>query len=166
MGGNRGNGSGSGLSRVGDVVFGADQEVGRWVARRIPGFRVSDDARALGVFKAGRIAAGVVFENWNGVHVETAIAAAPGSRWADRRTLFTLFHYPFVTLDCLAMSVSVPSTNLASLNLATKLGFEPEALVRFAAQDGSTLVILKMFRDRCKWIMPHGKEEFERSDAA
>jgi len=43
-------------------------------------------------------------------------------------------------------------TNLASLNLATKLGFEIEAMVKFAAHDGSPLVVLKLFRDACRWI--------------
>lgn len=156
----------SALTRVGDVVFGADQEIGQWVTKRIPGFRASPDCRSLGVIREGRVVAGIVFENFNGIHIEAAIAAETGSRWATRPTLFSIFHYPFGTLGCEAISVSVPSTNLESLNLATKLGFEPEALIRFAAHDGSTLVILKAFRDRCKWIMPHGKEELERAGGA
>lgn len=144
---------------VGNVLFGFDQEVAAWVAERIPGFTPSADARALGVVgKDTNLIAGVVYERWNGVHVEASIAAeSPG--WASRGTLFRLFNYPFNQLNCEAISVLVPSSNHQSLNLATKLGFEPEAMVKFAAHDGSSLVVLKMFKDNCMWIGDHGKRK-------
>lgn len=166
MGGIGSSGRGRSITRVGDVIFGADRQIAGWVSSRIPDFETSPSARALGVIKSGRLVAGVVFERWNGVHIEAAIAAEPGSFWADRKTLRSLFYYPFVTLDCLAISVSVPSSNLPSLNLATKLGFEPEALIKFAAHDGSALVVLKMFRETCKWIEDHGQKGRQRTDAS
>ena len=138
------------------MLFGADDLVARWVARRVPGFRVSATQRALGVISGDHLAAGVVFDNFNGVHIEAAIAADDIGRWASRKTLHTLFAYPFVQLGCLAITVGVPSSNLASLNLATKLGFRPEAYIRFAAHDGSSLVVLKMLRDDCRWVMRDG----------
>jgi hypothetical protein len=140
------------------VIFGADRQVAGWVTEKIEGYQADEGARALGVIKGDKMAAGVVYERWNGVHVEAAIAAEPRSGWADRRTLHAIFYYPFVTLDCRAISVSVPMSNLPSLNLATKLGFEVEALIKYAAHDGSTLVVLKMFRENCKWIGDYGKE--------
>jgi hypothetical protein len=166
MGADRVNGSGRSIKRVGDVVFGADEEIARWVRKRIPGFHVQTETRALGVIKGERVVAGVTYDNWNGVHVECCIAAEPGVFWLDRRTLHAIFYYPFHTLGCEAISVSVPSTNPQSLNLAAKLGFEPEALIKFAATDGSTLVILKQFRDRCKWIRFNGQEEQRRASTA
>lgn len=138
--------------KSGRVLYGADGLVTQWVARHIPGFQASLDAKALGVFDGKRIVAGVVFERWNGVHAEVSIAAEPGSRWADRGTLFRLFDYPFRQIDCLALTVVVPQSNLSSLNLATKLGFKPEAIIAFAAHDGGPLIVLKMFRDQCRWI--------------
>lgn len=140
---------------VGNVLFGFDAEVAQWVSDRISGMSPSPDAMALGVVSGGELIAGVVFERWNGVHVEASIAATDKS-WASRNTLFRLFHYPFNQLGCEAISVIVPSSNPESLNLATKLGFEPEAMIKFAAHDGSTLVVLKMFRNNCKWIENHG----------
>ena len=136
----------------GRVLYGADDLVAQWVARHIPGFQASPGAKALGVFDGKRIVAGVVFERWNGVHAEVSIAAEPGSRWADRSTLFRLFDYPFRQLDCQALTVVVPQSNLPSLNLATKLGFRPEAIIAFAAHDGGPLIVLKMFREQCRWI--------------
>lgn len=163
MGGDSERDGGRTIERVGDVLFGADRQVAGWVAERIPAFRPSPDARALGVIKGNAIAAGVVFENWNGIHIEAAIAAEPRTSWASRTTLRHLFGYPFLTLGCEAISVSVPSSNLQSLNLATKLGFEPEALIRYAAHDGSTLIVLKQFRHTCRWIGDDGQEGRQRT---
>lgn len=154
------------LSYVGSVVFGADHQVGQWVAARIPDMVLSPGSRALGVVKRGKLVAGVVFENWNGVHIQASIAAEPGAPWADRSTLFALFHYPFKTLGCEAISVTVPSSNPLSLNLATKLGFSPEAFIKYAAHDGSSLVVLKMFRSDCKWIDQHGRKQQGRGQPA
>lgn len=159
MGGNREDGRGRSLTTVGNVVFGADREIAWWVSKRIPGFTASPKGRALGVIKGGAVVAGVVYDNWNGCHVEASIAAEPGSGWASRATLHALFFYPFVTLDCQAITVAVAETNLPSLNLALKMGFEAEALIRFAAHDGSTLIVLKQFRDTCRWIGQHGQRQ-------
>lgn len=142
---------------VGNVIFGFDDEVAQWVAEKIPNYTPEINATALGVVEGGEIVAGVVYERWNGVHVEASIAAV-GKKWATRKTLFRLFYYPFEQLGCEAISVLVPSTNLSSLNLATGLGFEAEAYIKFAAHDGSSLIVLKMFRDKCKWIQNHGKQ--------
>ncbi len=141
---------------VGDVAFGADDAVLAFLAERIAGFEPTPGAVALGVLKQGRLVAGAAYERFNGVHVEASIAAEPGSRWASRRTLFALFDYPFGQLGCRAVTVTVPATNLRSLNLALKLGFAPCAYVPFAARDGSTLVVLQMERSQCRWI-GHGQ---------
>ena len=140
------------MNRVGSVVYGADKDIAQWVALQIPGYTVTEGTKAIGVIKGGKLVAGVTYERWNGIHLEVSIAAAPGSAWADRRTLFHLFHYPFRTLGCQAISAMISITNLASINLATKLGFESEAIIRFAAQDGSDVLVLKMYRDNCRWI--------------
>ena len=148
---------------VGNVLFGFDFEISQWVASRIPTFTASSGATALGVVDGTDIIAGVVYERYNGVHVEVSIAA-DDKRWASKKTLFSLFHYPFIQLNCLAMSVVVPSSNLESLNLATKLGFEGEAIIKYAAPDGSSLIILKQYRENCKWIgEPNGQRLKQRT---
>jgi hypothetical protein len=152
MGGTGQDEGGHRLKLVGRVLFGADEHVARWVAKRIEGMTVSPGAKALGVAIDERIVAGVVYEQFNGVHCTVSIAAVPGSGWADRRTLAALFGYPFEQLDCTAISVTIPMSNLPSLNLATGLGFKPEAIIAFAAPDGGPLVVLKMFKDTCRWL--------------
>lgn len=157
MGRNHGHGGGNRIVKAGNVVYGADSEVARWVARFIPGYHHMPGAKSLGVVKNGKMVAGVVFERFNGAHVEASIAARPSASWADRRTLFHLFAYPFWQLGVEAITVLVAQTNPVSLNLASKLGFEPIAIVPFAAQDGSALIILQMTRNQCRWLK-HGQQ--------
>lgn len=142
---------------VGNVLYGFDDEIKAWVAQRIPGFVATAAATTLGVKHDDYVVAGIVFERYNGVHVEASIAV-DHMGWANKETMRRIFSYPFNQLDCKAVSVTVPSSNIKSLNLATKMGFEPEAYVKFAAHDGSSLVVLKMFRDNCKWIKENGQE--------
>lgn len=162
MGGNHGPESRSKLIRRGNVVYGADQEIARWVAKKIPEYVLSDSARSLGVIKGGKIVAGVVFERCNGFNVEVAIAATPGSGWADRRTMFQLFAYPFLQLGVQTVTVLVSMANVESLNLATKLGFQSVAIVPFAAQAGAPLVILQMTLEQCRWLR-HGQGQKQRA---
>jgi len=151
-------------SIAGSVLYGCDHDVLIWVAERVPGFRVTDDDRALAVVHDGKIAAAVAYSEYNGVHVTVAIAAE-GRRWATRDALLRLFGYPFCALNCEAISVLVASTNVQSLNLATKLGFKVEALIKFAAHDGSALIVLKMLKSECRWI-ENGQKRGQRTEGA
>lgn len=143
---------------IGNVLYGFDEEVAEWVAQRIHGYSPEKGVKALGVVKDGALVAGVTYERWNGVHVEVSIAI-DDPNWATRDTMFLLFAYPFIRLGCEAITVLVPSSNVKSINLATKMGFEPEALVKYAAFDGSSLVVMKMFKDKCRWIIRDGKRQ-------
>lgn len=140
----------------GSVLYGADDVIKRWVTERSPGFAVPQDCTTMGIIKRKRLVAAVLFERYNGAGVEANIVALPGSRWADRRTLFALGHYVFLQLRCEVVTVSVAASNLASLNLTMKLGFKPVAFVKFAAHDGGALVILQLSRnDAGRWL-DHG----------
>jgi hypothetical protein len=156
MGGNHGPDGRNRIIKRGAVIYGADEEIAGWVGKKIPDYTLMPGARSLGVIKDDRIVAGVVFERCNGHHVEASIAALPGSDWADRRTLFQLFAYPFLQLEVQAVTVLVSMANLESLNLATKLGFAPVAFVPFAARDGAPLIILQMTIEQCRWLK-HGQ---------
>lgn len=152
MGGDRGDDGGGRVVLQKNVLFGADDLVIRWAGRAIPGFMPSPGAKALGVVQRGELVAGVIYERFNGIHMEVAITAKKSARWATRHTLMHLFGYPFNQMRCVAITAIVPASNLQSLNLALKLGFEAEAYVKFAAPDGSPMVVLKMYRDKCRWI--------------
>lgn len=159
MGGDHQRDGGDRLIIKGGVLYGADLAVAEWVGQQIEGYVMTPGATALGVIRQGRLVAGVVYERFNGFHVEASIAAAHGASWADRSTLFKLFHYPFHQLGADAITVTVPGSNLPSLNLALKLGFEPQAYVAFAAPDGSPLIVLQQFRNTCRWVNRDGQRQ-------
>lgn len=146
---------------VDGVLYGADRQIGRWLEGRIQGYRPTPDMRALGVVRGETLAAAVSYENFNGVHVESCIAAVPGSNWASRAVLHHLFAYPFLQLGARAISVSAGIDNLPSINLATKMGFKPEAIIKYAAPSGADMVVLKMFREDCRWIVPRARPREE-----
>ncbi len=152
MGGNHRDERRGPVVRAGSLIYGADAEITDWVAQRIPGYVTSPGAKAIGVVKQGRFVAAVTYERYNGANIEAAIAAEPGARWADRAVLRGLFSYPFEQLGVEAVTLLVALDNLASLNLATKLGFAQVAIVPFAAPAGVPLVILQMYRDQCRWL--------------
>lgn len=159
MGGDCERNRGCGVICRGAVLYGADEAVIAWVGQQIAGYVPIDGATALGVVKGGRLVAGVVYERCTGFHVEASIAAAPHARWADRSTLFKLFDYPFGQLGVEAITVTVPGSNLVSLNLALKLGFEAQAMVPLAAPDGSPLIVLQQYRNTCRWVNRDGQRQ-------
>lgn len=133
------------------VLYGFDRDVIQWVGQRIPGLIVTPSARALGVALGEDLAAGVVYDQFNGVNIMASIAV-DDPRAQSRAVARRLLEYPFVTLGCKSITVWIASTNLPSLNLAARIGFKPEAMIRYAAPDGSTLVVMKMLREECRWI--------------
>ena len=161
---NRDVGSGR-IVRVGALIYGADGEITDWVAGKIPGYVSSPGAKAIGVIRSGKIVAGVTYERFNGSNIEAAIAALPGTRWADRTVLHGLFSYPFEQLGVEAVTLLVALDNLESLNLATKLGFSHVALIPFAAPKGVPLVVLQMYREQCRWLR-HEQEGWQRTEVA
>lgn len=153
------------VRRHGRLVYGADAVIGPWVARRIPDYHYAG-APTIGVIRDARIVAGVVYENWNGVHCTASLAAEPRSGWASRRVLFGLFAYPFLQLECEAITALVAASNLRALKADLAMGFKPEAVIRFAAHDGGDLIALKMFRHECRWITRDGQGRRQRAEAA
>lgn len=141
------------------VIYGFDRDVIDYVAARIPGFVRTPGAKALGVAVDGKLAAGVVYENWNGPNINASIAVTD-KRWASRSVLRRLFGYPFNDLGCEVITLLIAASNPASIRLARKLGFKGEAMIRFGAHDGSMLLVLQMERADCKWIGDaRGREE-------
>lgn len=137
---------------VDGILYGADMQVARWVAERIPGYRCEPDVRALGIVRDGKLIAATTYENFNGVHLQASIAAEPRSGWATRTVMRHIFGYPFLQLGVQAISLTVGVDNLPSLNLVTKMGFKPEALIRLASPNGADMIVFKMWREECRWI--------------
>ncbi|MEM1149290.1 MAG: hypothetical protein AAGI03_01865 [Pseudomonadota bacterium] len=160
MGENREHDRVPAVVQVHNTVFGADALMHRFLKHHIPWHQPTSDP-TIGVRKNGKLVAAVAYSDFNGAHMIATIAAVPGSGWADRTTLFTLFAYPFIQMECKAITVLVAASNPRSLNLATKLGFKGEAIVTYAAHDGTDLLVLKMKRGECRWLR-HGQQQVRK----
>lgn len=136
------------------IVLGQDDAVGNWVCREIGKLWVSGAGRALGwVDEKGAPIAGVTFTNFDGANVWLDCAAKPKTRWLDRRGLFCIFDYVFRQLECARCSAAVPESNALSQKLLEQGGFEYETRLVRAAPLDADMLIYRMFREDCKWII-------------
>ena len=137
------------------ILAGQAEVIARWVEARVPGYRSFDTPAGFGVLREGRLAAGVVFHNYDARagDIEVAIAAE-SPRWASREVFYTAFAYPFLQLGCRRVTARVPVANMRARRLVEGAGFVLEGLVRSAAPDGGDVLIYGMLKEECRWVSP------------
>lgn len=122
--------------------------IGPWVADRV-GFRWTQGrSQAIGRIKDGKVVAGVLYEDYNGVNVVCHIACEKTG--INRRFLLIIFDYPFQQLKCKRITVVIAQSNTASRRLVEHMGFEVEANLHHAHPDGD-LIVYRMMADDCRW---------------
>jgi|JI9StandDraft_1071089.scaffolds.fasta_scaffold740905_1 RimJ/RimL family protein N-acetyltransferase len=129
---------------------------GRVVAfmrRYLPGIEHGERAVAIGLERAGELAAGVLFDGLNPVNVWMHVAAVPGARWMTRAYLQAAFAYPFEVCKVQRVSGYVDASNTAARRFNEHLGFREEAVLRGAAVDGGDVLIYVMWRHQCRFII-------------
>lgn len=107
--------------------------------------------RAIGLEEDGELIAGVVYDNYNGASICMHVAAIPGRRWMTREYLWFTFYYPFVQLGVKRITGLVPESNMTARKFDEHLGFELEAILRYAHPDGDMLVY-RMFKEQCRFL--------------
>ena len=123
--------------------------IGPWVAERTGGSWTPGRGTAIGRVENGKILAGVLYEDWNGVNLVCHIAGE--GNWANRQFLNVIFDYPFNQLKVKRLTAPIASTNAKSINLVTNMGFELECTLTQSTPDGD-MFLFRMFRDECKYI--------------
>jgi L-amino acid N-acyltransferase YncA len=124
--------------------------VAAWCAQRIPHFvGWANDPQAIGWERAGELRAGVVYTEYSGANIVTAIAL---DEPMTRKFLITVLWYPFVQLKTHRITALVERANMKSLRLCEHLGFKLEGILREAAIDGGDILLLGMLRSECKWL--------------
>lgn len=121
-----------------------------------PGMRWLDYT-TIGLMDNGEILAGLLYEQWNGVNVISHVAGR-GKNWMNRELLWYSFYYPFVELGCKRLTGMVRSTNIDAIRLVLHLGYEAEAVLKEASGPGVDTVVFRMWRDNCRWLKLHRKE--------
>lgn len=123
-----------------------------FVQRLLPGLPRSDDMRAIGLRRDGRLVAGVLYEGFNGRNLWMHVAAEPGARWLVRDYLRACFAYPFAVCGVDRVSGYVNESNAPARRFNEHLGFREEARLRGAAPDGGDVIIFAMWRQDCRHI--------------
>jgi len=132
------------------IVFDKDA-VGHFVCSKIPGMKwVPDQFTAVGRQENGRIVAGALYENYNGVNVFIHIAGE-GKHFLDNESLFVVFDYPFNQLKVKRITGMISHNNFIARRFAEKMGFQLEHTMKDAAPDGH-ICIYRMFREDCKYL--------------
>lgn len=124
--------------------------VGYWVAKKVRGHYHETSSQAIGMLKGGDPAAGVIYENVNGVSCTCHIAI---DCRINAQFVATIFDYPFRFLGLEKIICPVGEGNAESIRLVSHMGFEEEARIKNAHPDGA-LLIFTMVREQCRFLAP------------
>lgn len=119
-----------------------------WINERV-GLPRSEDFRAIGRVKDGKLVAVSAFTGYNGASLQMHMAVDEGQM--SRRHLQESFRYAFDHCGCEVVFGMVPSGNTRALEIDLRLGFEEVANIEGAHPDGS-LHLLMMRRENCRWL--------------
>jgi len=136
------------------IIFEPKEQIAEYVLQMIGSFNTPDDLfryTALAILKNGIIQAGIVFERFTGESIEMHIAANPSKRWMTKTFLHLWFHYPFIQLGVNRITANIASKNKSALNLAERLGFKKEGVIR-EAMGGDDLIAYGMLKNECRFI--------------
>ena len=121
--------------------------VGRWIASRLEASFDGNSEVAIGLQIRGEMAAGVIYEQWNGKSVVCHIVFDR----ITRRFLGEAFRYAFDVCGASKIIGPVWSDNQRALGMVAKLGFREEARIRDATPEGD-IVLMTMVREQCRFL--------------
>nr|WP_244495251.1 GNAT family protein [Ensifer sp. Root423] len=112
------------------------------MAANIPGCeRGWENFTSLGLIDADRLAAGVVFHNYNPeAGVIELSAASICRRWLTRPMLKGMFGYPFDQLGCQMVVLRVSERNAVMIEIAERFGFASHRIPRLRGRDEAEIL--------------------------
>lgn len=128
-----------------------------WTAEMMGENVVFGAAVGFGVEEDGKIIAGVVFDDYNGVNINMHVASDGTKRWMNREILWMVFDYAFNQCKVNRITGLVGEGNIAARTFDEHIGFTLETTLKAAHPTGD-LLVYRMFRDECRWLrMSYGK---------
>lgn len=121
-------------------------EVVNWVAERT-GFIVHEKCVAIGYIKDNKLIAGVAFERWTGKDIighQRIDEPAPRGFW------IACADYAYNKLRVKRITGLVDSSNMKAIRVNYKMGYELEATLKEAGSEGNDLLIMVMWKEKCK----------------
>lgn len=135
-----------------DTIDYSTDRVFEFVRSHVPQLERSENMRAMGLVRGGEIIAGVVFEGFNGVNLWMHAALRDGHA-LTRYFVAMVLAYPFKVCQAARLSAQVAASNARCLRAARHLGFQEEARLSGAAQDGGDLLMLVLRRQGCRYYV-------------
>lgn len=115
------------------LVFGKDEQVAAWVARRLP--HVGDagfgPCRAIAIVNGTRPLGAIVYHDFQPLHGTCQISMATISPlWAKKQTIRDLLAVPFLQYDCRKVWTCIPSDNTRAIGFNEHIGMTCEGKLR------------------------------------
>src|SRR3990167_1276757 len=150
------------------LLFGDDERVAKWAARNLGLCRMGAFNAgfvrpfvAVGVTRDKELIGAAIFNNYDGSDVSLTVV---GRGVMFRGVFRALAFYAFDQLMCERVSATVRVENVRMLNIAERLGFKREGLIRKKYGDADA-VILGLLKEECKKWIWHNERSI-RADAS
>lgn len=129
------------------------EEYIEWTLARMTPGTCFDNPVGVGIIKDGKIAIGIVYDNYRPATESISISVAVADKSAvTRSNIAKMFEFPFKIQGCRRITNVVDSINTESLETTRKLGYTLEGIMRKSSLTGNDLHIFGMLREECKWI--------------
>jgi len=119
-----------------------------WIVEKGDCFVPGAGATGLGWVQDGKIVAGVMYEEFTEASIHATIVVEEPM---TKGFVHKIFDYPFNQLGVDKIIVQANTSNAESVNLAKRLGFTEEGMIKGAYLDGDR-IILTMTKDECRWL--------------
>lgn len=128
--------------------------VGAWVMERCQADWYAGKGVTLGLEDDnGNLLIGAVFESFNGVNMNVALACKEGLPYFPRHFLHVCADYCFIKNSCSRITCIVDSSNEASVSLVERVGWIEETRLVGAGMLKGDLIVYKMTPETCKWLL-------------
>lgn len=116
------------------------------VADWVLGKPAHDQMTGLGCLRDDKLIAGFAFEGYGGKNVW----AHQRQEGLSRELWKAAADYVFNVMGCERVTGPVPASNVKAIKLNKHIGYELEATLKAAAPDGSDLLLMVLWRDKCR----------------
>jgi hypothetical protein len=129
----------------------SDAARARELHRQVHGMPGTADSKGILLTRDDIPVAATLYDSYNGANIFAHLAIQPGGR-LTREFIKAIFYYPFVQLGCLRITGLVDVSNQKARLLNKHLGFQPEAVLKRAAEGGQDMMVYVMFREDCRYV--------------
>jgi L-amino acid N-acyltransferase YncA len=127
----------------------AGPEVAAWVFEEVEGC-VSPTTNGLGWMNSeGNIVGGFAMEGFNGVN---AYVHQRHDKPATKTLWWAMADWCFNQVGCDRITATVNASNNAAISLNYKIGFKHECTMKRAAEDGSDMLIMVLWKEDCRML--------------